>query len=633
MVQDVALVTSGEEVHAPGVGLPVGLVRQGDGIFIDMSMSQLTLVAAINEVFHSHRYFSGLDYKVLIKALYGVGPEMPGKELVRIATDLGEIPPERVALYKPPKLGRGYAEYYFETLYLEAQELSDGTIIPERPTRLNVDEFVTEMWNKGILFGIEVAAVAAAIASTKPDRITVAIDLDPQPGQNARVEEVSSDLHRSDAPKERADGRVDLGSFQNRFPQIEANVKLLKKIPAVPGLPGYDTGGRRTAPDAPQDLTLSFFAGEGTEARMFEDGEYVVSTRKGFLNVDAKSKRISITDKIISLDGVSGKTTGNLELAGAYEEFGDIQEQREVTGSDITVHGNVYGNITSRGGSVVLGQNLVSGAVHNASGNITISGVASGSVIHTDSGQIVIGRAENCVISGTSVTITDASNCEIIAETVRIELAEGCAVAARDVEIDSAGPRRRTEMLVHVLVRDVSQFDQEISELGQRETALQLANAEVQQKIDAIAAIPDVRRYLALAQKLRNQELQLSPEQGHLLRKIAGAVATELQSISTLRDELRPGHAQLKMTQEKLQRVIEQKLAATGHARCCLRMVCGETMVRTMPFQNTSTALIMLPAKDIKQRLRNAGAGRMLFCDSAGVLNWHLDPRAPSIAG
>ncbi len=630
MVQDVATVTSVEAEQAPGLGLPVGLVRRPDGIYIDLSMLQLTLVAAINEVFHSHRYFAGLDYAVLIKALYGVGPEMPSHELVRIATDLGEIAPERVALYKPPKLGRGYAEYYFETLYLEAQELSDGTILPERATRLNVDEFVTEMWNKGILFGIEVAAVAAAIASSKPDRITVAIDLDPQPGQNATVVEVSSDLHRSDAPKERADGRVDLGSFQNRFPQIEANVRLLKKVPAVPGQPGYDTSGRRTAPEAPQDLTLSFFAGEGTEVRMLDDGEYVVSTRKGFLNVDAKSKRISITDKIISLDGVSGKTTGNLELAGAYEEFGDIQEQRDVTGSDITVHGNVYGNIISRGGTIVLGQNLVSGSVNNTAGNITIAGVASGSVIHTDAGHIQIGRAENCVISATSVTITDASNCEIIADNIRIELAEGCAVAGRDVEIDSAGPRRRTEMVVHVLVRDVSQFDQEIGELGQRETALQLANQEVQQKIEAIAAIPDVRRYLALAQKLRNQELQLSPEQGHLLRKIAGAVATELQSISTLRDELRPGHAQLKMTQEKLQRVIEQKLAATGHARCTLRMVCGETMVRTMPFQTTSTALAMLPPKDIKQRVRNAGGGKMLFCDSAGALNWQLDPRAPS---
>jgi hypothetical protein len=36
-----------------------------------------------------------------------------------------------------------------------------------------------------------------------------------------------------------------------------------------------------------------------------------------------------------------------------------VQEQRDVTGSDITVHGNVYGNISSRGGKVVLDKNLV----------------------------------------------------------------------------------------------------------------------------------------------------------------------------------------------------------------------------------------------------------------------------------
>ncbi|RFP18517.1 DUF342 domain-containing protein [Duganella sp. BJB475] len=610
------------------------MLKRPDGIYIDMTLSPLTLTAAINEVFHSHCYFVGLNYPLLVKALYGVGPDtgVPGQ--ARLAAELRVMEPERIALYKNPKMGRGYAEYYFETLYLDAMTLPDGTEIPERPTRLDVDEFVAEMWNKGILFGIEVAAVAAAIASTKADRITVATELEPEPGQDATVVEVSSDLHRSDAPKTKADGRIDLGSFQNRFPQIKANVRLLKKLPAVPGQPGFDLAGRMTPAGAPKDLTLRFFAGDGTDAVMVDNDEYLVSTREGFLNVDSKSNRISITDKIVSTDGVSGRTTGNLELAGAYEEFGDVQEQRDVTGGDITVHGNVYGNIHSRGGTVVLDKNLVSGSIANVAGNITVTGVASGSVISTRSGTVHIGRAENCVISGTIVTLGEASNCEIIAEEIRIEVAEGCAVAGRNVEIENAGPRRRTEMVIYVLVKDVSQFDQEIADLELRVAGFEAANLAAREEAERIAAVPDVRRYLALAEKLRVQELQLTAEQGQFLRKIAGAVATELQAIAKLRTDLQAGQTQQKLLQDKLARVLEQKAEAAGVARCGLHLVNGDTLVRTMPFQSDVTALIQLPAKDIKQRLRGTpGGGEVLFSDSAGSLDWHLSARQRPVAG
>ena len=234
MVQDVATAAPFpvDEPSAPDAVLPIGLVRRSDGVYIDVGLPRPALIAAINQVFRAGYYLPGLNYPLMIKALYGVGPDLGAAEAVRLCDDVRLVDPLRVPLYKNPKMGNGYAEYYFEPLYLDEEVLPDGTVVPERQTRLDVDEFVADMWLKGIQFGIDVAAVASAMAASKPDRITFATDLEPEPGKNATVMEVSSDLHRSDAPKARADGRIDLQSFQNRFPQIKANVRLLKKVPS-----------------------------------------------------------------------------------------------------------------------------------------------------------------------------------------------------------------------------------------------------------------------------------------------------------------------------------------------------------------------------------------------------------------
>ena len=121
--------------------------------------------------------------------------------------------------------------------------------------------------------------------------------------------------------------------------------------------------------------------------------------------MDPSSKRISIGPKIVSREGVSARTTGNLQLSGEYEEFGEVQEQRVVEGGSITIHGDVFGKISSRGGTIVLHRNLVGGSAVNTDGDIRMKGVASGAVLQTKKGEITLARAENCVISGTRVLV------------------------------------------------------------------------------------------------------------------------------------------------------------------------------------------------------------------------------------
>jgi len=523
---------------------PAGVVQRADGVFLDVRLPAPELSAAVDTLFRGGHVLRGLDYPVLARVLYGVGPELaPNAELLaRVADRLEAFPAERRPLYRNVKIRDGEAEYFFEPIYLPAEELEDGSFLPERPAQLDFDEFVADMWLKNVRFGIQVAAVRAALAAPKGERVAAARDLEPTPAQDAQVVEVASELHRSDAPRQRADGTVDLTSFQNRFPQIKQGMRLLQKLPGVPGQPGRNIAGQPLAALAPKDLDLQRYAGEGTIIAREHDGEFLVAAREGFLNVDPKSGQVALSDKIISREGVSGRTTGNLELMGAFEEFGDVQELRDVNGSDITVHGDVFGNIHSSGGTIILGRNLVGGKAVNAKGDIQVDGVASGSTIQSASGTVTIkGRAESCVISAPKVVIAEASNCEIFADEVQIELAIGCAVAGRSVLVESAGPRKSSEMFVYVVVQDVAGHDAELEALQKQVAVHEAEIAAWRAEHDRLNGLAEVRSYLTLAEKLRKGEIHLTPAQVPHLKKVAAAVAPQIKAIGQLVQSIKVG--------------------------------------------------------------------------------------------
>ena len=159
--------------------LPAGLIWRDDGIYLEGTASSVSLLGAVDAVFTSHFYFTGLDYQVLAETLFPLRPRTTEglRPPQRLAQAVARFAPQREALYKKPKMGRGYAEYYFEPLWLEEMELPDGTIIPERQTHMDIDEFVAAMWLMGIRFGLDIKAITAAMHASKPERITVSLDL------------------------------------------------------------------------------------------------------------------------------------------------------------------------------------------------------------------------------------------------------------------------------------------------------------------------------------------------------------------------------------------------------------------------------------------------------------------------
>ena len=594
--------------------------RRADGIYADPAVLGTTVLAAIDSIFRSGSVLCGVDYPVLIKALYDSGPALPqgadGRPLVRLARDILPFDTERRSLYRSVRIADGQAEYCFEPVFLPGPG-GNG----ELPACLDLDEFVADMWLKGIRFGIDVTAVRAGIGNPNLGRSVVARRLDPVAGIDATVIEVSDDIHRSDAPRQLSNGKLDLMCFQNRFPQVQGGTKLLQKLPSRVGQPGFELSGIRIEPAAPADLDFSAYAGEGTSVEKSAAGDYLIAARTGFLNVDPKTRRIAVGDKIVSHDGVSARTTGNLQLTGDYEEFGDIQEKRVIEGNGITVHGNVYGDILSRGGMVRLCATLVGGSVHNKRGDIQVDGLSANAIIQAMAGAVTLQRAENCVVSGTRVRIEQALNCEIIADEVSIGSAEGCAVAARRITIDSSAPWHGSEMLVYTLVADCGRIDEVLQQIGARLAQFDAAISGHKTELAHLCAQPAVRKYLEIAGRVRSGETLLTPGQAGQFKQMGQAVASELTRIGEVSNARKAAEAEKAEGQALLARFAAQRAERVAGCEVTLHRMEGDTQVRLLPFDPDGACFYDLPAREIKARLRG-NHGTPLHAAASGSYAW-----------
>lgn len=598
------------------------IARRADGVYADPEVLGTTLVAAVDRILRSNRYLRGLDYTVLIKALYGHGPELPrdaaGRVTVRIADDIVTFPPARQALYRSVRIADGQAEYYFEPVF-EPDPDQEGS---ERPTRLDVDEFVADMWGKGIRFGADIDAIRRVIDSGAAGRYVVARRLAPVDGEDARVEEVTSELHRSDAPRELANGKLDLMSFQNRFPQVLQGTRLLRKVPRTSGSPGFDLSGIPVPPEVAKDLDLSSYVADGTGVEVAADGEFLAARQDGFLSVDPKSSRIAISDKIVSRDGVSARTTGNLHLTGDYEEFGEVQEQRIIEGEGITVHGDVYGHLLSRGGAIVLRRNLVGGSARNQDGGVRVLGVASKATIQAAKGEIVLERAENCVISGARIRIDAAINCEIIGDDIEVGHAEGSAIAGRRVTVKHAAPWKQGEMLVWVLRPDCARIDEAMDQVRERLGQFGQLAARHRATISQLAAQPELRKYMTLAPRVRKGELALTPEQQSQFRRLGESVAPALKELGKLSEAAKALDAEQQAGGAVLARLEAQRYERVGAARVEVGLLAGEVQIRALPYEPDHGCVWDAAPREIRQRLRDDKGGQLLHAGSSGSWCW-----------
>ncbi len=474
------------------------IVQRDAGLYVSLSRleSATDFSDFVNRVFASGLYFRGLDYPRFLSLLYDdpVGVGKNAGEEVFLAADITSFRPERQALYQAPLIENGEAAYLFEPRYREeesdqafveqgedlAQPVSDRGHQPaETRVYLDVDEFIASAWTKGVRFGIDVVVVREGIELDKPERRVVARSRPCVPGKDAEIVEQAPGLRRNNAPRRLLGDRVDLRQFETRYPQVAAGIRLVKKMPRTPGLDGWDISGEPLPAPLPKDCDLESLAGPGTRINREADGEYLLASVCGFLNIDRRSNQFSVADKIVSHEGVSVRTTGDLLLTGEiYEQHGEIQEKRIVKCRSITAYADVFGNIVSAGGFVHLKHNLIGGSASNDEGDIVVEGMASGATLTAHHGCITVRQADNCVLLGRQVVIGQATNCAIVADEVTLDVSEACGLAARAITVQTARSRRELDTVLLLLLPDLSTYAAQIAALEKKGAALDKAIAE-----------------------------------------------------------------------------------------------------------------------------------------------------------
>jgi hypothetical protein len=296
-----------------------------------------------------------------------------------------------------------------------------------------------------------------------------------------------------------------------------------------------------------------------------------------------------------------------------------------IEAESITVHGDVFGSVVSRGGTIEMRANLVGGSARNARGDIHVRGVASAAVLCAEDGRIVLERAESCVIAGTRVEVGHAVNCEIVGDEVVVKMAEGCALAGRRVTVECTVPRKQSEMLVAVLRAEDRQIDEVIAAVTQRVAQFGALAAQLKAAMDAMLGKPDVRRYLMLAARVRKGEIVLSPEQTRQFQKLAQDVGSELKAIADVSAKIKAAEAEQQAGATMLATLEAQRSDAASTSGVTIESVQGETQVRILGYSPAGGQPYLWSPRDIRTRLRGPQAGEVLFMGGAGTFAWSSD--------
>jgi len=627
--------------------LPAYIIKKPDGVFVDYAHlpRDSTLEMFVDRLFVNGARFSGLDYDCFLALLYDADSFLAkAPREICVARDIVRFPPQRQVLYKGVRIidHDKRAEYVFGPVMIEVQfddpvygEPGEDGVAPvvdyvrrtrEQPAKLDFDEFVADMWLKGVRFGLDAKTVRDAIENGIFGRMDVAFQREATVGSDADIQEASAALQRDNSPKVLANGRTDLRRFKNRFPHVAKGDPLVKKLHPVPGNPGRKLSGEIIAPPAPMDFDLYELAGLGTYVVPGKEIDLIVAAIDGFLTLDIASNQVYVTEKLENLAGISVRTTGDLSLAvDEFVEHGEVQEGRTVEGRHMTFKSNVYGAISSVDGNILIENNLAGGSAKSQGGNVTISGRATRAVLEAWDGEVRAQFAEGCTIIGKVVAIERAVNCQIVAETLQLGIAEACGIAARNMRVATSDMRRDRETILTVLVPDLADFDKKIAE--SKKTLAELAGKiEARaREVEMAKTDPEFAKFLVLAERIRQGEIKLTETQVDNWKKVASRFARPLEKLHDVEANHQALLDQRQAIKDEIARLDSERKASGDGVQCEIQEIRGGTVVQTMKSSQGWTQLRDLPAGELKSVLHSMRSPQeRLSIASDGNFSWQF---------
>ena len=525
-----------------------------EGIFINLERvgESRQFLAYVNETFGEGYYYSELNYEVFHGILYDFENFKRKNKIVMFAKAIVDPPAERKPLYdKQFKIINDTAYYEFGPIYIKGEGDRD------MEAAITFDELVAAAWTHQIRFGLNADGIRQNIKSGFRGMGVIAKPTIPIKGEDARLEykvRIKKDLTPVEDSKT---GRMDLKRCKCTFPQIPdlRQNRIVRKFDASKGTPGYCLNGNMIPPKAGLDIDLKALADEGTELVIENDIECLVASRPGYIIVNPKSNKISVTSDPQNHSPI-GPETGSLEIrTDCFTQYGDILNGYSVKCKGINVvDGTVSGEIISETGEIDIQGSVNSGRLIARSGIIRVKGLVSlNSVLESLKGDIIVDTAENSTLIGKNISVRLAVNCNIIGENIAIGTVQSCKVRGLSVCIENSEVSGTNSENTEVIIPILDMTDKRIRSITQ---ILEEKKARLNELAQRVVQLKENNVLLAFLQAIKARNEQAI----NTLRRHATPIANEITKLSkeleTYNDEAADIEKRLKGLQEEHDRNI-----------------------------------------------------------------------------
>lgn len=270
----------------------------------------------------------------------------------------------------------------------------------ETGKRMPLDEFLRDLANRGVKWGIKNELLAAHFGNAPQfcTDLAVAEGQAPRHGKDAVIEYFfNTDTHIQ--PTLREDGSVDY--FQlNNINHVNKGDLLARIIPEDPGDPGMTIQGNPIKPRDIKRVNLKF----GNNILLSEDKMNIISMVDG--HVTLVDDRVFVSD-VYTVENCD-LSTGNIDFQGSVQVNGNVYNNMHIVAKgNVMINGVVEGAFIEAGGNITIarGMNGMSKGVLKAGGNVVAKFIENATVeaegyVNTES--ILYSN----VCAGTDITVT-----------------------------------------------------------------------------------------------------------------------------------------------------------------------------------------------------------------------------------